>query len=131
MVVVVVIWHLWLARNGTKNGDPMRHPHSVAEQCKAYVEMIELHIFKPDSSNRRETSNSVPCWSPPPEGMVYINVDATLFSSSRRMGIGVVIRNHRGECSVACSELLQEVTALEVAEALALQRALCSVPCRR
>jgi ribonuclease HI len=123
MVLAVVIWHLWLARNGVKNGEAMRNPHSVAEQSIAYVEMIEMHLFKPDSSTRRETSNSVPRWSPPPEGTVYINVDAALFSTSRRMGIGVVIRNHRGDCSVACSELVQEVTMPEIAEALALRRA--------
>jgi ribonuclease HI len=124
MVVVVTFWHLWLARNGIRNGDPMRHPHSVAEQCKAYVEMIKLHLFKPAPSTSRETIKSVPRWSPPPEGTVHINVDAALFSPSRRMGIGVVIRNHKGECSVACSELIQEVTTPEIAEALALRRAL-------
>jgi hypothetical protein len=56
--------------------------------------------------------------------MVFINVDATIFSSSRQMGIGVVIRNHNGECLVACSELQDEVTALEIAKALAVRRAL-------
>jgi ribonuclease HI len=124
MVLTVVIWHLWLTRNGVKNGDPLRHPHSVAEQCKAYIEMIELHLFKPAPSTRREASSSVPRWSPPPEGMVHIFVDAALFPPSRRMGIGVVIRNHNGDCSAACSELVEEVTTPEIAEALALRRAL-------
>jgi ribonuclease HI len=86
--------------------------------------MIKLHLFKPAPSTSRETIKSVPRWSPPPEGTVHINVDATLFSPSRRMGIGVVIRNHKGECSVACSELIQEVTTPEIAEAMALRRAL-------
>lgn len=56
-------------------------------------------------------------------GTVHINVDAALFSPSCRMEICIVIRNHKGECSVACSELVQEVTAAEVAEVLALRRA--------
>jgi ribonuclease HI len=123
MVLVVGVWHLWTARNSVRNGEPSRHPHSVAEQCKAYVEMIELQLFKPGSSSRREAV-SLPRWSPPPEGMAYINVDAALFPPSRRMGIGIVIRNHMGECSVACSELGMEVTVPEVAEALAVRRAL-------
>jgi ribonuclease HI len=100
----------------------MRHPHSVAEQCKAYIEMIELHLYKPDPSTSRETI-SMPRWSPPPEGMVKIHVDAALFPSSRRMGIGVVIRSHRGDCLLSCSELVQEVMTPEVAEALALRHA--------
>ena len=69
------------------------------------------------------TIASVPRWSPPPEGTVCINVDAALFSSSRQMGTGVVIRNHNGVCLLACSELQQEVTTPELAEALAFRRA--------
>jgi hypothetical protein len=53
---------------------------------------------------------------------VYVNVDAALFTSLRQMGIGVVIRSHTGECLIACSELLREVTTPELAEALALRR---------
>jgi hypothetical protein len=30
-VLAVVIWHLWLARDSVKNGEILRHPHSVAE----------------------------------------------------------------------------------------------------
>jgi hypothetical protein len=60
--------------------------------------MIELQFFSPDTSNRRETKLSSPRWSLPPEGTVFINVDAALFSPSHQMGIGVVIRNHKGEC---------------------------------
>jgi ribonuclease HI len=99
----------------------MRHPDSVAEQCKDYIEMIKMHLFKPAPSTRREASSSVPRLSPPPEGMVHIFVDASLFTPSHRMGIGVVIRNHNG---VACSELVEEVTTPEIAEALTLRRAL-------
>ena len=35
------------------------------------------------------------------------------------MGIGVVIRNHIEDCLLACREHVDEVTALELAEALA------------
>lgn len=110
MILAVVAWHLWISRNGTRNGDPMRSPQCVASQALAYAEMIELHLFKPEASTRRDTSFSAPRWSPPPEGSVFINTDAAIFSSSRQMGVGVVIRNHLGECVAACSELLNEVT---------------------
>jgi hypothetical protein len=40
------------------------------------------------------------------------------------MGVGVVIRNHHGKCLVASSELIFEVTASELAEALAVRRAI-------
>jgi ribonuclease HI len=53
-----------------------------------------------------------------------MNVDAALFKSSKRMGVGIVIRNHNGECVAACSELIPDVTAPELAEALAVRRAM-------
>jgi ribonuclease HI len=124
MFLTVSIWHLWTTRNDVRNGKPLRAPHSVAQQIQAYAEMIELHLFKPQSSTRRDTTISGFRWSPPPEGTVYINCDAALFSSSHRMGLGVVIRNHIGQCVAACSELHEEVTTPEIAEALALRRAL-------
>jgi ribonuclease HI len=40
------------------------------------------------------------------------------------MGLGIVIQNHIGQCVAACSELHEEVMTPEVAEALALRRAL-------
>jgi ribonuclease HI len=113
-----------MARNNTRNDEIVRSPHSLAEHIKAYAGMIELHLFRTDTSTRRDTNFSVQRWSLPPEDMVHINVDAAMFTSSHQMGIGVVIRNHLGECLAACSELLDEVTVSELAEALVLRRAL-------
>jgi hypothetical protein len=56
--------------------------------------------------------------------VVQIYTDAALFSPSRNMGIGIVIRSHHGECLMSCSELLEEVTSPKIAEALAVRRAL-------
>jgi ribonuclease HI len=78
----------------------------------------------PLQASHHDTTISGVRWSPPPEGTVYINCDAALFSSSRRMGLGAVIRNHIGQCVATCSELHEEVTMPEVVEALALRRAL-------
>jgi ribonuclease HI len=123
-LLAVAFWHLWSARNGVRKDDHLKDPCQLSEQIKAYTTMIELHLSKPVANHRCVSKSSPPKWSPPPEGTVLINVDAALFKSSNRMGAGVVIRNHRGECLVACSELLLVVTMPELAEALALRRAL-------
>jgi hypothetical protein len=124
MLLAVAFWHLWNARNGVRNGDHMKSPRELAEQIKGYVDMIELHLYKPLSNHSRDSKSSVAIWSPPPEGKVQINVDAAIFKTSKRTGVGVVIRNHRGICLAACSELIQDVTTPELAEALAIRRAL-------
>jgi ribonuclease HI len=118
------MWHIWDARNRFHEGEPIMHPRSVAEKALAYILMIITHMYKPSASHRRESNLSVLKWSPPPAGMVLVNVDAAIFSASRRMGLGVVIRDHNGVCLTACSEYHEEVTSPEIAEALALRRAI-------
>ena len=85
--------------------------------------MIDLQLFKPTPSPKRDTSPSFQTWSPPPEVTIHINVDAMLFSFALKMGVGVVTRNHTCECIIACNELTDMVTMPETAEALALHRA--------
>jgi hypothetical protein len=124
IVLAVTIWHIWETRNGIRHGEAMKHPNSLAEKIKAYVEMIEQHLCKPVSVHRRASRISLPHWTPPPEGTVFISVDAALFAPSSRMGVGVVIRNHIGMCLFACSQVFDAVTSPELAEALAVRRAL-------
>jgi ribonuclease HI len=51
--------------------------------------------------------------------MYLVSVDAAIFASSRQMGTGVVIRDHKGTCLVVCRERHDEL-----AEALAMHRAI-------
>jgi ribonuclease HI len=51
-------------------------------------------------------------------------VNAALFKSAKRMGVGIMIQNHNGKCVSTCSELIQDVTTPELAEALAIRRAM-------
>jgi ribonuclease HI len=123
IAMLVTLWHIWDARNSAREGDQMVHPRVVADKVLAYIQMIATHLYKPPISHRRETNSSVLRWSPPPFRTVLINVDAAICSESRRMGVGVVIRDHNGQCLAACSEYITEVTSPEFAEALALRRA--------
>jgi hypothetical protein len=61
VTMVVMVWHIWDTRNAVRNVEE----RSLAEQIKAYIEMILLHLFKPPSVHRRESSSSPYEWSPP------------------------------------------------------------------
>jgi hypothetical protein len=50
-----------------------------------------------------------------------MNVDAALFAESNRMGLGAVIRDHKGSFLAACRQSISRVTEPEVAEAIALR----------
>jgi hypothetical protein len=112
--LAMTVWHLWDVRNSVRNREKLRHPYSPSEQIKSYIEMILQHLFKPTTLHRRETL-ATHVWSPPPEGMAVVNVDAALFSSSSWMGVGVVIRNHNGTFLTAHSQVIDEVISPEIA----------------
>jgi hypothetical protein len=69
-LLAVAFWHIWNARNGVRNGDHMKSPRELAEQIKGYVDMIELHLYKPLSNHSHDSKSSIAKWSPPPEGKV-------------------------------------------------------------
>jgi hypothetical protein len=118
-----MMWHIWDARNKLYEEGIMAHPNSVAAKVKAYVEMILVHLYKPIPNHRRESSSSTAKWTSPPVGTVLLNVDATIFSDTRRMGAGVVARDHTGAFLAGLGERYDNVVIPEVAEALAVCRA--------
>jgi hypothetical protein len=124
VLLAVTLWHLWDARNGVRNGDAMRHPDSLARKIKTYVEMIDIHLLGSGTDHIRVTITPTSHWSPPPEGTIFVNVDDALFSFSAKMGVGVVFRDHRDRCLIACSHVFDAVTTAELAETLAVRRAI-------
>jgi hypothetical protein len=121
-ILAVVLWHLWETRNDVRNNQSQPDPRRTTARCLAYIDMIVQHCYKPASDHRRETS--VPRkWSPPPPGVVLVNVDAALFDNLHRMAVGVVMRDHTGQCLLAASEPLVGYSSPELAETLALRRA--------
>jgi hypothetical protein len=127
-VLAVGCWHIWDARNDTRNNHTIPDPTRTSARIVAYVQMIVQHCFMSKPSIRCESSRNVK-WTPPPPGEVMVNVDAALFADQRRMAMGAVFRDHHGDCLAAASEPMQGFASPELAEALALRRAVSS--CRQ
>ena len=51
-----------------------------------------------------------------------VKIDAALFPKTNRMGLGIVIRNHREEFIAACRQCIDKITSPELAEAIAFKR---------
>lgn len=124
MIMAVAIWHIWDNRNNIRNGESLVHPSRVLGKIKAYIDFICLHSFSSNGSDRRDTSKSTQKWSPPPKGLMLVNVDAAIFTQSGRAGFGIVIRDNQGKVRLASRGRLQCDLNPEVAEALALREAL-------
>jgi ribonuclease HI len=121
-VLAVAFWHLWDVRNKIREEGISINPSSLAMRIKAYVDMIRIHLAKQSTSHRCESFSGH--WTPPSAGNLLVNVDAALFSSSKRMAAGVVIRDHSGDCIAVCSDSFPNVVSPELAEAMAVRLAL-------
>jgi hypothetical protein len=121
--VIVTLWHIWDARNKAREEGILMHPKPVATKVNAYIDMILVHLYKPQANHSRESS-SVTKWIPLQEGNVLVNIDASIFTSFKQMGDGIVIRDHMGLCPATCGERSNNVTMPEMAEALAIRRAI-------
>ena len=94
--------------------------HEVGDKAKAMVvEFLEAN---------KHTSNPGPRlvarWSPPPENCYKINFDAALFDHLGYAGIGVVVRDHRGEVMAALSQKIALPQSVALAEARAAHKAI-------
>jgi hypothetical protein len=127
--LAVGCWHIWEARNDARNNQVEPHPKKICMKITAYVDMIVQHCFKSNPSTRRE-SKKPQKWSPPPPGVVMVNVDAALFAEQKSMAMGAVFRDHNGNCLLAASERLLGYATPELAEAMALRRAV-SIACEQ
>jgi ribonuclease HI len=123
-VIAVTCWHIWEAHNDARNNQSDLLPARVALKIKAYVDMLIQFCFKTKPAKQRETTSSAPRWSPPPAGLVCINVDAALFPNEHRIGWDAVLRDHTGAFISSCSEGLSDFHDPEIAEGLAIRKAL-------
>ena len=63
-------------------------------------------------------------WCPPVDDVWKINFDGAIFSESDEVGIGVVIRDGRGEVKAARSEKIKKPPTVDVLELLAAKQAM-------
>uniref|UniRef100_A0ACD5Y4F7 Uncharacterized protein n=1 Tax=Avena sativa TaxID=4498 RepID=A0ACD5Y4F7_AVESA len=121
--LAVGCWHIWEARNDVRNNQVVPNPKQTSLRAVAYIDMIQQNCFKPTPVTRRVTTQPQK-WSPPPPGKVLVNVDPALFADRRCMAMGAVLRDHNGSFILAASEPLVGFSTPELAEALALRRAM-------
>uniref|UniRef100_A0A2N9F1N7 Reverse transcriptase zinc-binding domain-containing protein n=1 Tax=Fagus sylvatica TaxID=28930 RepID=A0A2N9F1N7_FAGSY len=86
-------WMIWGNRNNAWLQKPSADAEILGEKAATYVEEYN------EVTKKVEDSRSVLCrkWSPPTGSMLKMNVATTYFNTRKSVGLGVVIRNSRGE----------------------------------
>ena len=67
------------------------------------------------------------CWFRPPDGFYKVNFDVALFENLGYAGIGVAVRDSDGVIIVALSQRIPLPLSVEMAEAMAVRRAVLFV----
>jgi ribonuclease HI len=123
-VLATVIWHIWDARNDARNNVALSTASRVSLKALSYVDMILTHLTRTSKAVLIAREPVRPRWVPLQEGVICINVDAALFPDAQRRGCGIVLRDHVGRFILSVSEGAEGTPSPEMAEALAMRRAL-------
>jgi ribonuclease HI len=116
---IIVARLLWFRRNQVVHGGEMQSPISVMKQAKEQIDTFE----RATASRVHNSTSAVPInkekkWEKPPMNFVKVNWDAAISKEHNITGVGVILRDHRGD--VIASFCTHKPTAMEPASAEAM-----------
>ena len=91
----VTAWLLWNNRNSVRFGGKCKNGKTFEGEARNYVEDFRAACLT--ECQKAQPAPRVKHWTPPPQGMYKVNVDVVVFMEQRCCGIGVVIRNDKGQ----------------------------------
>ncbi|KAL0008623.1 hypothetical protein SO802_010125 [Lithocarpus litseifolius] len=112
-----VAWAVWYNRNQVAFESKCQMPDQVWRFARSFLQdykgaLVALNM------NPAEKNNG---WTPPPLGVVKINVDGATSKDGRNSSVGVVIRDSCGVVIAACGKFLQGQSSVTEVEALAVE----------
>ncbi|KAK9984219.1 hypothetical protein SO802_033744 [Lithocarpus litseifolius] len=114
-------WLIWHQRNLVLHGGNLQEPGRLNARASSFLaeykearSQLAVPVFNGLSQS----------WQPP-EGMLYkLNFDAAVFTDITASGVGVIIRNEKGQVMAALSSKGPAVTDCKEAEVLAYRQAM-------
>ena len=115
----VVAWFIWNHRNKLLVNEKGLASDRILQAAMAYLS--EFQVKFPKAAPKPPKGHVH--WCPPMGERFKTNYDGAVFSESGEAGIGVVVRNAKGEVIAALAEKILYPGSVEVLEALAARRA--------
>ncbi|KAK1645100.1 hypothetical protein QYE76_062905 [Lolium multiflorum] len=128
--MIFLLWRVWHHRNNVVYGDGKASIVASARYIANYYESFiaappqNLTVHAKENSQGRGSpgqASLIPSstWKAPPEGCLKANVDAGWDPSSKRAGLGVAIRDWKGQVILTEWKFVPICTSAEEAEVLA------------
>lgn len=102
-ILVAAAWGIWNNKNDVRHGGSSKTATVIVNNERRYME--EFRQAASITVTRRESPQEP--WMPPPQGWYKVNVDGATFKDSRQCGLGVVVRNDKGEIMEALSKKIR------------------------
>jgi hypothetical protein len=108
---------IWLRRNEWIHEGLFTHPNSLV--LGAQQNQSDFHLINKMEGGDPQQGEEI-CWKCPQVGCFKMNCDAALDMEGRRMGMGIILRNHEGKVRAAWSLSKPGLLEPAAAEAVAL-----------
>jgi len=116
MMAVVLLRLIWLRRNAFVFEGEFTPPGSLVLEAQRVVREFTAALSSTDELQVAPPGQPL-SWIPPPLGTIKINWAAFLNPAEKRTGIGVLIRNDKGELLAAQANFLPSLLKLNMATA--------------
>ena len=115
----MVAWFIWSHRNRLTLNEKGLPSEKIFEATKIYISNYQATY----STSRMKQPKENAKWQPPMEGIYKMNYDGAIFTESGEAGIGVIVRDARGEVIATLAKKILYPGLVEVLEVLAARRA--------
>ncbi|KAK3198024.1 hypothetical protein Dsin_021439 [Dipteronia sinensis] len=119
----VILWQNWYSRNLSVHSNQGSFVEDVVVWLHTYLDDFKsTNVVEDQMKARGPVTEAV--WCPPIEGQLKINTDATVDVEGKKIGIGVVIREHTGFVMASCAQKIDVGYSPVLVEAEAILRGL-------
>ena len=115
----VVAWFIWNHRNWLRLNKKGIEMDKIFSAAKEYLSEFQLKLLKPVPKSSKASIR----WRPLVGELYKTNFDGAVFRESGEAGIGVVVRDAKGEVIAALAEKITFPRTVEMLEALAARKA--------
>jgi ribonuclease HI len=103
---IILARKIWFRRNSVVHGGLFSHPNHLVQEMRNSVEEYKQIRIEEDNKRARlhePTQPNTIKWEPPPIGWYKANWDAAFAKDTGILGVGIIVRNCRGDVVAAKS----------------------------
>ena len=116
-LMVALCWSIWQSRNLLIFKSKREDSQSSVARAEAVVQAYRRIQMPHMQESSRYGDAAQKCWKPPPAGWFKANVDAAVKIDQQRTGLGIVIRNSKGNVVAAAMKTTKFLDKVDYAEA--------------